>query len=219
MYELKAKEYYEGKNETQIRIQQESPWRDFIIFLKGDKRNESDSLLIELGLNEIAREANPKRELEELRKRQEEQDKIIKATLETIVLSKDLNEEQKDNILNQYKPYQVGTDYQANDKFTYNGKVYEVIQAHRSQSDWLPDSTPALYKEYLNVEIKNEDGSTTEVVADFKQPTGAHDAYKKGDKVLFKGKIYQSKIDANTFSPEQFADGWEEVVEDKGTEE
>ena len=70
MYELKAIDFYEGKNETQVRIQQESPWRDFIIFLKGDKRNESDSLLIELGLNEIAREANPKQELEELRKRQ-----------------------------------------------------------------------------------------------------------------------------------------------------
>ncbi len=213
MYELKAKEYYEGKDETQVRIQQENPWRDFIIFLKGDKRNESDSLLIELGLNEIAREANPKQELEELRKRQDEQDKIIKATLETIVLSKDLNKEQKDNILNQYKPYQVGTDYKASDKFTYNDKVYEVIQAHTSQADWLPDSTPALYKEYLSVEIKNEDGSTTEVVAEFKKPTGAHDSYKKGDKVLFNGKIYKSLIDNNAYSPEEYAQGWEEVAE------
>lgn len=214
MYELKAKEYYEGKDETQVRIQQESPWRDFIIFLKGDKRNESDSLLIELGLNEIAREANPKQELEELRKRQDEQDKIIKATLETIVLSKDLNKEQKDNILNQYKPYQVGANYQANDKFVYNGKVYEVIKGHRSQSDWLPESTPDLYKEYLNVEIKNEDGSTTEVVAEFRQPTGAHDVYNTGDKVLFNGKIYKSKIDKNAYSPADYAQGWEEVTQE-----
>lgn len=213
MYELKAIDFYEGKNETQVRIQQESPWRDFIIFLKGDKRNESDSLLIELGLNEIAREANPKQELEELRKRQEEQDKIIKATLETIVLSKDLNKEQKDNILKQYKPYQVGALYKVNDKFTHNGKVYEVIQAHTSQADWLPESTPALYKEYLNVEIKNDDGSTTEVVAEFKKPTGAHDAYKKGDKVLFNGKIYKSVINNNAYSPEEYAQGWEEVTE------
>lgn len=213
MYELKAIDFYEGKNETQVRIQQENPWRDFIIFLKGDKRNESDSLLIELGLNEIAREANPKQELEELRKIQYEQDKIIKATLETIVLSKDLNEEQKENILKQYKPYQVGVAYKVNDKFTHNGKVYEVIQAHTSQVDWLPESTPALYKEYLNVEIKNDDGSTTEVVAEFKQPTGAHDAYKKGDKVLFNGKIYKSLIDNNAYSPTDYAQGWEEVAE------
>lgn len=214
MYELKAKEYYEGKDETQVRIQQENPWRDFIIFLKGDKRNESDSLLIELGLNEIAREVNPKQELEKLRKRQDEHDKIIKATLETIVLSKDLNKEQKDNILNQYKPYQVGKFYKENDKFVYNDKVYEVIQAHGSQADWLPDSTPALYKEYLNVEIKKQDGSTTEVVAEFKKPTGAHDTYKKGDKVLFNGKIYKSKIDNNAYSPQEYAQGWEEVTEE-----
>lgn len=213
MYELKAKEYFEGKDETQVRIQQENPWRDFIIFLKGDKRNESDSLLIELGLNEIAREANPNIDISRLDSIVAELKKEIKTAFETLVLSKDLNKEQKDNILNQYKPYQVGKNYEENEKFTYKDKVYEVIQAHRSQTTWLPESTPNLYKEYLNVEIKNQDGSTTEVVAEFKQPTGAHDAYNKGDKVLFKGKIYQSKIDANTFSPEQFADGWEEVAE------
>lgn len=213
MYELKAKEYYEGKDETQLRIQQDNPWRDFIIFLKGDKRNESDSILIELGLNEIAKEANPNIAISKLDNIVAELKKEIKTAFETLVLSKDLNKEQKDNILNQYKPYQVGKDYEENEKFTYKGKVYEVIQAHRSQTTWLPEATPALYREYLNVEIQNQDGSKTEVVAEFKQPTGAHDAYKKGDKVLFKGKIYQSKIDANTFSPEQFADGWEEVAE------
>lgn len=213
MYEIKAKEYYEGKNETQVRIQQENPWRDFIIFLKGDKRNESDSLLIELGLNEIAREASPNLAIDKLDNIVKELEKGIKTVFETFVLSKDLNKEQKENILNQYKPYQIGKNYEENEKFTYKDKVYEVIQAHTSQTTWLPEATPALYREYLNVEIQNQDGSKTEVVAEFKQPTGAHDAYKKGDKILFKGKIYKSKIDANTFSPEQFVDGWEEVTE------
>lgn len=213
MYELKAKEYYQGKDETQVRIQQENPWRDFIIFLKGDKRNESDSLLIELGLNEIAREASPNLAIDKLDNIVKELEKGIKTVFETFVLSKDLSKEQKENILNQYKPYQIGKNYEENEKFTYKDKVYEVIQAHTSQTTWLPEATPALYKEYLNVEIQNKDGSKTEVVKEFIQPTGAHDAYNKGDKVLFKGKIYKSKIDANTFSPEQFADGWEEVTE------
>lgn len=213
MYELKAKEYFEGKDETQVRIQQESPWRDFIIFLKGDKRNERDNLLIELGLAEIAKEANPNIAIDRLDNIVAELKKEIKTAFETLILAKDLSKEQKDNILNQYKPYQIGKYYEENEKFTYKDKVYEVIQAHTSQTTWLPEATPALYKEYLNVEIQNQDGSTTEVVAEFKQPTGAHDAYKKGDKVLFNGKVYKSKIDANTFSPDQFADGWEEVTE------
>lgn len=213
MYELKAKEYFEGKNETQVRIQQENPWRDFIIFLKGDKRNESDSLLIELGLAEIAKEANPNIAIDRLDNIVAELKKEIKTAFETLILAKDLSKEQKENILKQYKPYQIGKTYEENEKFTYMDKIYEVIQAHTSQTTWLPDSTPALYKEYLNVKIQNQDGSTTEVVKEFKQPTGAHDAYKKGDKVLFNGKIYQSKIDSNTFSPDQYADGWEEVTE------
>lgn len=213
MYEIKAIDFYEGKNETQVRIQQESPWRDFIIFLKGDKRNERDSLLIELGLAEIAKEANPNIAIDRLDNIVAELKKEIKTAFETLILAKDLTKEQKENILNQYKPYQIGKNYEENEKFTYKDKVYEVIQAHTSQTTWLPESTPALYKEYLDVKIQNQDGSITEVVKEFIQPTGAHDAYKKGDKVLFKGKIYQSKIDANTFSPEQFADGWEEVAE------
>lgn len=213
MYELKAKEYFEGKDETQLRIQQDNPWRDFIIFLKGDKRNESDSILIELGLNEIAREANPNIAIDRLDNIVAELKKEIKTAFETLILAKDLSKEQKDNILNQYKPYQIGKYYEENEKFTYKDKVYEVIQDHRSQTTWLPESTPALYKEYLNVKLQNQDGSKTEVVAEFKQPTGAHDAYNKGDKVLFKGKVYKSKIDSNTFSPDQFADGWEEVTE------
>lgn len=213
MYELKAKEYFEGKNETQVRIQQESPWRDFIIFLKGDKRNERDNLLIELGLAEIAKEANPNIAIDRLDNIVAELKKEIKTAFETLVLSKDLSKEQQENILNQYKPYQIGKNYEENEKFTYMDKIYEVIQAHTSQTTWLPDSTPALYKEYLNVKIQNQDGSTTEVVKEFKQPTGAHDAYKKGDKVLFNGRIYKSKIDSNTFSPDQYVDGWEEVTE------
>lgn len=213
MYEIKAKEYYQGKNETQVRIQQENPWRDFIIFLKGDKRGESDSLLIELGLNEIAREASPNIAIDKLDTIVEQLKKEIKTAFETLVLSKDLSKEQKENILNQYKPYQIGKNYEENEKFTYKDKVYEVIQAHTSQTTWLPEATPVLYREYLNVEIQNQDGSKTEIIKEFIQPTGAHDSYNKGDKVLFKGKIYKSKIDANTFSPEQFADGWEEVTE------
>ncbi len=31
-------------------------------------------------------------------------------------------------------------------KLTYNGSAYEVIQAHTTQADWLPDALPALYK-------------------------------------------------------------------------
>lgn len=49
-------------------------------------------------------------------------------------------------------------------------------------------------------------------IPEFVQPTGAHDAYKKGDKVSFNGKIYESLIDANVHSPSAYPLGWQEIV-------
>lgn len=41
------------------------------------------------------------------------------------------------------------------------------------------------------------------------QPTGAHDAYKIGDKVTFASKRYVSTINGNTWSPTAYPAGWE----------
>lgn len=40
-------------------------------------------------------------------------------------------------------------------------------------------------------------------------PTGAHDAYKKGDRVFYDGRAWTSKIDANVWSPKDYPAGWE----------
>ena len=52
-----------------------------------------------------------------------------------------------------------------------------------------------------------------ETIPEFVQPTGAHDAYKKGDRVKFEGKVYESLIDANTYSPSAYPAGWKEIAE------
>ena len=44
------------------------------------------------------------------------------------------------------------------------------------------------------------------------QPTGAHDAYQKGDKVHYPGEsdpVYESLIDGNVWSPDAYPAGWE----------
>ena len=50
-------------------------------------------------------------------------------------------------------------------------------------------------------------------IKDFVQPTGAHDAYAKGDKVRFDGKVYESLIDNNIYSPSAYPAGWKEITE------
>ena len=52
-----------------------------------------------------------------------------------------------------------------------------------------------------------EEGATPEWV----QPTGAHDAYQTGDRVMFEGAEYKSLIDGNTWSPTAYPQGWEKI--------
>lgn len=89
--------------------------------------------------------------------------------------------------------------YKKNDRFMYHDKFYKVLQNHTSQADWTPDTASSLY-----VEIADPSNEYPE----FKQPTGAHDAYAKGSKVIFEGKKYVSLIDANVYSPTAYPAGW-----------
>lgn len=52
-----------------------------------------------------------------------------------------------------------------------------------------------------------------ETYPEWTQPLGAHDAYKIGDRVTFNGKVYESVINANVWSPAVYPAGWKEVVE------
>ena len=90
--------------------------------------------------------------------------------------------------------------YIAGDRLRWNGKLYRVVQAHTSQADWTPDITPALYTEVA------EPGT----IPVWKQPTGAQDAYMKGDKVYYTdedGDVWVSTVDNNVWEPGVY--GWE----------
>lgn len=50
-------------------------------------------------------------------------------------------------------------------------------------------------------------------VAEWKQPTGAHDAYMVGDRVVFGGKTYECRIDGCVWSPTDYPAGWKEASE------
>ena len=89
--------------------------------------------------------------------------------------------------------------YVVGERLQYNGVLYRVAQAHISQADWTPDITPALF-----VTVSLDEWP------EFVQPTGAHDAYNKGDKVTFNSKHYISLIDANVYSPAAYPAGWQE---------
>ena len=98
-----------------------------------------------------------------------------------------------------FPAWAAGVAYAVDERIQYGGTLYRVVQAHTSQADWVPDKTPALF-----VVVSLDEWP------EFVQPTGAHDAYKKGDKVTFEGKHYISLIDANVYSPAAYPAGWQE---------
>lgn len=102
--------------------------------------------------------------------------------------------------------YKVGTAYKVGDLCVYEGTPYKIIQAHTSQADWVPANTPALYK----VATSGDDPSIP--VAEWVQPTGAHDAYNTGDRCTYEGKTLESTVDGNAYAP-GVVDGQWVVVE------
>lgn len=88
-----------------------------------------------------------------------------------------------------------------------NGELYRVIQAHTTQSDWAPDTTPALWRK---ITLTTPESAP----ANFVQPTGAHDAYMRGEKMLYTNNhVYECLIDNTIHTPEQYAQAWKDLGE------
>lgn len=121
-----------------------------------------------------------------------------------------LDAEQALEIATVYPKYEVGRVYSAGEYITYgensvgDPQLYKVVQNHTSQSDWSPNTTPALY-EPIGLD---SNGHTV-----WSKPSGAHDAYNAGDIVNYNGTLYKSLIDGNVYSPEEYSAGWEIVAE------
>ena len=90
-----------------------------------------------------------------------------------------------------------GVKYVIGDIVRFNDKVYRVVLGHTSQSDWMPSVAVSLFAEISLKEFP-----------EWKQPTGAHDAYMKGAKVSHNSKHWISDVDDNVWEPGVY--GWSE---------
>lgn len=94
--------------------------------------------------------------------------------------------------------WKVGAAYAVGDRIRHNDVLYKCVQAHTSQADWTPDVTPALWTQV-----------SLDEWPEWRQPTGAQDAYVAGDKVTHNEKHWTSDVDANVWEPGVY--GWTEV--------
>lgn len=127
-----------------------------------------------------------------------EQAQKIRQDMNTITAG--LTDEQGLDLIALFEAWHTNTPYTVSDRRRHDNALYKCVQAHTSQASWTPDATPALWTKI-----------SVEEYPQWRQPTGSHDAYNIGDKVIYEGGVYESIIDGNTWSPVDYPQGWELV--------
>lgn len=103
-----------------------------------------------------------------------------------------------------YPRWSESAHYTADYRVQYNDTVYKCLQEHDAQTQWTPADAPSLWAKVL---VPSPD-----VIPDWEQPDSTN-AYMTGDKVRYNGKIYESLIDNNVWSPDAYPQGWRLVEE------
>lgn len=114
-------------------------------------------------------------------------------------MAKDIDDETAIEHPEAFPLWKEGISYIKDDRVRYKEILYKVLQNHTSQGDWTPDVAVSLF-------VRVDDPGIE--YPDWRQPTGAHDAYAKGDKVTHNSKHWISDIDGNVWEPGVY--GWSE---------
>ena len=110
-----------------------------------------------------------------------------------------LDDEQAETVTELFPKWESGIAYEIGDRRQYDGLLYRCVQAHTSQVGWEPPQVPALWTR-----------TSIDEWPEWIQPTGAQDAYSKGDKVSHNEKHWISIVDANVWEPGVY--GWQEAL-------
>lgn len=117
--------------------------------------------------------------------------------------STNLDDDKASEVPFAYPYWKENHSYSINDRVRYNDILYKCLQTHRSQANWTPDVAPSLFGRILAPEGD---------IPEWEQPDSTN-GYMIGDKVRFEGRIYESLIDNNVYSPAAYPAGWREIIE------
>lgn len=120
-----------------------------------------------------------------------------------LVKQVDLSNEELLELIDIYEDWSnlpVGHPIKEGEYYKYEGNLYEVVagKSHNKQDDWKPTEASL----FNRVQPPN-------VIPEWVQPLGAHDAYGKSAKVTHNGKDWESTVDNNTWEPG--VHGWKEI--------
>ena len=130
---------------------------------------------------------------------------VMNDLVKKFIIADNLTEEQKNEIISQYRAIALGDTVYPDEVVNINGELFKMVQSLAvtiHDESWLQEGS--IFSPFLQTEIDD-----TPVIEEFRQPTGAHDAYQTGDKVLFNGEVYESTMDNNIWSPADYPQAWE----------
>ena len=85
-----------------------------------------------------------------------------------------------------------------------SGLLYKCNIGHTTQEDWPPETTPALWAEVAEIGEYRE-------IKDNMLPTEAFE-YDEVGWYKTKDNLWRSKLEDNTYTPETYPAGWEQVT-------
>lgn len=90
----------------------------------------------------------------------------------------------------------VGKEVEKGQRLWWNGELWKATQyINELLKDWTPDKAVSLFTKV-----------SPEEIPEWVQPTGAQDAYMKGDKVRHSDAVWVSDVDGNVWEPGVY--GW-----------
>lgn len=131
-----------------------------------------------------------------------EQAKAIRGAMGKVTAT--LTAEQALAVKELYPLWAVDTAYTVDYVVRHNSKLYRCLQGHTSQDNWTPDATPALWVEIAAPNEYRE-------IKDNMLPT---EAFALDEIGWYKEKdnLWKSLIAANTYTPDSYPAGWEQVT-------
>jgi hypothetical protein len=103
-----------------------------------------------------------------------------------------------------YPPWQEGESVATDDLRAFDGMLWRVVQGHTTQADWTPDVARSLWVRTV----------APDVIPEWVQPLGAHDAWPLGAVVTYEGALYESLVVANVWVPGSDPALWKLIEEE-----
>lgn len=164
-----------------------------------NKLNQAKAYILDESVDLLLTEEDLQKEVEQEKEKEE--------VLQDLLSSKISNDSSLLGVFKKFiKDWKIDTFYLQGSLVKHLDKVYKVKIAHTSKQGDEPKEDSALFlllKEDVNIFDK--------IPTIFIKPRSLDKGYNKGDRVIFKFKVYESLINQNIDSPEEKPENWLKV--------